>query len=266
MADIIGIQDYLLVKYPNQNLIINSPFGSIVSIYKDEEFGISGGLEYKNLGEIISDISDMTNQAGDIASSFSGTAGAIVGFGKSVLNSGSNIKKISSGFRDEATPWMGFQKAIAHTHGNITLNFIITRQLKDVKELLNKMSMQEISSTGMWEYLPTDSLKTLFSDTSGSMSSMSALTTGSRDAKKNLDDFDGKLGAKLMGVSIGSWFRADMLIIDSIDYRIKTAVFDDSGSPEYMEVTMNLKPIRKLSATEISGWFPNLHNKPSSQY
>ena len=114
--------------------------------HKDEEFGISGGLEYKNLGEIISDISDMGNQAADIASSFSGTAGAIVGFGKSVMNSGSNIKKISSGFRDEATPWMGFQKAIAHTHGNITLNFIITRQLKDAKELLNKMSMQEISS------------------------------------------------------------------------------------------------------------------------
>jgi len=261
---VTGIQQYLLDKYPNQRLTIHSPFGELMSIYKDEEFGISGSLEYKTLGDIISEVGDMASDAGDAISEMSSTAGAIIGFGKGIMNTASKGKKITAGFRDEATPWMGFKKAIAHSHGNITLNFIITRQLKDAKDLLNKMSMQEISSIGMWEYQPTDSMKSLFTDKSGSMSSVSAMTTGSRDAKKNLDDFNGKLAKNLFTVTIGNWFRADSLIIGSIDYRIKTAVFDDKGSPEYMEVTMNLEPVRKLSASEIADWFPNLHNKSAT--
>ena len=261
---VTGIQDYILEKYPNQELIIHSPFGSLVSLYRDEEFGMSGSLDYKTIGDIINEVSSMGSEIADTASDISSTFNTIAKGVRSLKSGASNAKQIASGFREEATPWMGFQKAIAHSHGDITLNFIITRQLKDAKILLNKMSMQEIDSTGMWSYKPTDSLKTLFADKSGTMSSFSAITTGSRDALKNLREFDNKLAPLLITVSIGNWLRADKLIIKSVDYRIKTAVFDDGGSPEYIEVTMNLGPIRKLSATEISRWFINLHNKPSS--
>jgi hypothetical protein len=261
---IIGLQQSLLKKFPNQLMTISSVFGSITSIYSDEEFSVSGSLEYTTLGEIVDEVKSMADDATDAASNISSTFASLKNIYKAITKGASSGKMIASGFRKEATPWMGFKKAIAHTHGNITLNFVITRELGNAKMLLNKMSMQEIKY-GMWKYDPTDVLSTLFDDFSSLMNSESAGKNGSSNSSHMLDSIDGKITPRLFSVKIGKWFKADKLVLTSLDYRIKTSVFDENGSPEYLTVTMNLEPIRKLSAEEMASWFPNLHNKKSDK-
>jgi len=114
----------------------------------------------------------------------------------------------------------------------------------------------------MWAYEPTDGMNALFGGSSSSSAdtskSISALTKGGKDSEKLLKTFDNKLKSSLFTVKIGDWFRADSLVIKSVDYRVKTSVFGKDGNPEYLMVTMNLAPVRKLSSSEIRKWFPKL--------
>jgi len=240
MSNVIGIQQFLLNKYPNQNMKINSIWGSLITLYKDEEMGISGNLTSKTMKEIKDEGMD--------------------DWGLSFLRK-ANFGKYASGGREEATPWLGFRKIVGHSHGNIALNFVITRQLGDAMKLLNKMSMQEIDKIGLWSYDPTDVASSFFDDKKGTSGSNSASKPASTDVVSLFNEMTEKFSGKLFSLEIGDWFYATDLLVDSIDYRVKTAVFDQNGSPEFLEVTMNLSPVRKLSASEISAWFRNLHNK-----
>jgi len=240
--------------FPNQTFILSGGDGGsffvLRGIYSDEEFGLSNTLDTKTISQIFQEAKEMaSNVVDNIGSKTINAITKIVGAIKDVSDGASFI---SSGGRTDIAPWTTWKKVVSHNHGIITLNFIITENIKKSTEILNKISLQSISKNGFWEYEYTDTLSEFLKGTS----SLSASKKTNSAAGKIDSKIMQTIGKKLFRLKMGNWFDSGtMLLVQGCDYRIKTGVFDEKGNPEYLEVTLRLMPARKIGANDYNKWF-----------
>ena len=243
------LPEELLEKFPNQTFNLYTPFGVITGIYSDEEFSLDNMLQTKTVGEILENIEEKVK---DAVSDLGEKAQAMVNLYEGIKKGFNSAKEIASGGREQASPWLTWKKVIAHSHGAITLNFLVTEKIKTSTEILNNLSLQSINDLGMWSYYPTDVLSDFFSGKSSVSSSKNSKQVG----KKIDSKIEGLMKKRLFRLTLGNWFDSSyFLLVAGCNYSIKTATFKENGSPEYLKVTVRLTPARNIGADAYNKWF-----------
>ena len=239
--------------FPNQTFILTGggkkPF-ALRGVYSDEEFALANILETKTISQILQEmqekISEMTDAIG------SRTINAITKLAGEAKNMISGANFLANGGRTDTAPWTTWKKIIGHSHGIITINFVVVENVKKATEILNKISLQTINDYGFWSYEYTDALSAFIKNKSSSTTTKKANST----AEKIDQAIKNSIGKNLFRLRMGNWFDSGtMLLVQGCDYRIKTGVFDGKGNPEYLEVTLRLMPARQIGANDYDKWF-----------
>ena len=238
--------------FPNQTFTLYSGAfkTSLSGLYKDEEFSLDNQLQTKTIEEIISEVEEKMKAAADNFDD-NKTIRSIKNLYTAIKDGASAIKSI--GGRENLSPWLSWQKVIAHNHGFITLNFIVTNNIKKTADFLNLISLQSINkNTFLWEYKPTDGVSQFLK----SATPLSSKLKSNANTKKVGGELEKLMKGKLFRLTMGNWFDSGyQLLVSGCNFRIKTSVFDEKGNPEYLEVTLRLKPARQIGATDYQKWF-----------
>ena len=236
--------------FPNQTFTLYSGAfkKSLVGLYKDEEFSLDNQLQMKTIEEILQEVEQKAQAAADNFDNK--TINTIKNIYNAVKGGISAAKSV--GGRENLSPWLSWQKVIAHSHGAITLNFIVTNNIKKTTDFLNLISLQSIDEHYMWEYKPTDGVSQFLK----SATPLSSALRSNAKTKKVGQTIERMMKGKLFRLRMGNWFDSGYkLLVSGCNFRIKTGIFDEKGNPEYLEVTLRLKPARQIGATDYQKWF-----------
>ena len=235
----------LFTRFPHHRLTISCLEGTLISLYNDDQLTMDNTIQYKSIADLIPSTDKAINAVtGNVGGMIGGDKGRAVG---ESIGSGISWGVGDNSSSEPLSPWTSLKKFTRSTHGNISLQFLVLENKKTTIQLLNKMSLAKVNKDlGIYEYNILD-----YGDAGKSLLSKDTVANP-LDAIKGAYE---KLKSNLFKVQIGSWFRAQDLVLDSLNYAVSTRSYTDKGSPNYITVTMNLSPVRDLGEDEISDWF-----------